>query len=142
VIQTMIRPAVVAALVTLAFCAAAPTPAATPVPPAKQIKSLKSQLAKERRTTAGLRLQLADRAVDLQAAQAALAAATGGTTDPLALVLAREPEGLWAAVQALYGAFPRLGPGVLCGFDANQNVSLGGAGLMLQSFTFTRWTGC
>lgn len=61
--------------------------------------------------------------------------------DPLDAVLARNPDGLWAAVVAIWGVFPALAPGQLCGYD-KATVPGGGVGLALTSFQFYRWTGC
>lgn len=59
--------------------------------------------------------------------------------DPLDVIAARNPDGLWAAAQAIWREFPTLAVGSLCGFDKASTQS---AELTPDSLTFYRWTGC
>lgn len=61
--------------------------------------------------------------------------------DPMDAVLARDPDGLWSAMIAIYGAFPTLPAGVFCGYAKAQDT-LGQIGLVATTYTFYRWTGC
>lgn len=127
-----------------------PGAAATSPPPLKKQvaalkatqKKLRSQLAGARRDTAAARQVTADRDVTIASLRSELAQATSGVSDPLALVAGRPPDGLWTAVQVLWQRFPMLPLGQLCGFDRNSATSVALGGLSLESYTFTRWTGC
>lgn len=61
--------------------------------------------------------------------------------DPLDAVLARSDDGKWAAVRAIWLAFPTQDPSQLCGYD-RSSVPGDGIGLTLTSYTFYRWQGC
>ena len=61
--------------------------------------------------------------------------------DPLDVITARGPDGLWAAMVAIWQVFPTLDPGALCGYDKGD-VPGGDVGLSLTSYTFYLWSGC
>lgn len=61
--------------------------------------------------------------------------------DPLDAVTARNPDGLWDAMRAIYAAFPSLPPGEFCGYDKSF-IPSGGLGLVATSYTFYNWSGC
>lgn len=60
--------------------------------------------------------------------------------DPLDAVVARNPDGLWNAMLAIWHAFPTRPPGQLCGYDKSSSTA--GLGLTLSSFQFDEWQGC
>lgn len=61
--------------------------------------------------------------------------------DPLDAVLARDSDGKWTAMLALWRAFPALTPGVSCGYD-KATAELGSLGLVATTYTFYLWSGC
>lgn len=61
--------------------------------------------------------------------------------DPLDVITARSPDGLWNAMGAIWRAFPTLPASELCGYDKSMNPG-GGIGLTLTTFSFSRWSGC
>lgn len=112
--------------------------------PAQQIAALKKQLRVARLNNADLQDQIdaqnsviSDQADTIQRLRTKLA----NQPDPLDVITARSPDGLWAAMLAIWQAFPALPVGLLCGYDKNS-VPGDGIGLTLTSFTFFRWTGC
>lgn len=129
-------------VVVVGAVALAATPAVPDLTPVQII-------AKQKKTIEGLRDQRADLrqerdaqdAVieDLQASNARLRARLAAVPDPIDAILARNPDGLWAAMQAIWAVFPTLPPGSLCGYDraSTQNDELTPA-----SFTFYRWQVC
>jgi hypothetical protein len=58
-----------------------------------------------------------------------------------ASVIAGGPNAMWAAVVAIWQAFPVLPPSGFCGYD-KDNSTLGGTGLNIMHFTFTDYTNC
>jgi len=61
--------------------------------------------------------------------------------DPLDAVLARDADGLWSAMIAIWQEFPALQDGDFCGYDKGHVPPLGD-GLVASSYTFYRWSGC
>ena len=61
--------------------------------------------------------------------------------DPIDVITARGPVGLWNAMIAIWQEFPRLDPADICGFDKSM---VPGDDLTpdLTSYTFYRWIGC
>jgi hypothetical protein len=129
----------VAGAVGIAAVALAATPAVPDLTPVQII-------AKQKKTIESLRDQRADMrqerdaqdAVieDLQASNARLRARLAAVPDPLDAITARSPDGLWAAVQAIWAVFP-AGPTGLCGYDKSitQNDGLTPAILSFYKYT-------
>lgn len=146
-----------AAAVTLAAVALAATPAATPAagdPPQvaqlkKQVRDLRGDKADLQDTIRALRSDKADLRLERDAQDAViedqadtitrLRSRLANQPDPLDVITSRNPDGLWAAAQAIWREFPTLGAGSLCGFDKARTDS---ADLIPDSITFYRWTSC
>lgn len=118
--------------------------AASDQTPQQQITQLKNKLRNARLTNADLQDEIdaqdaliSDQSDQIQRLQNRLQ----NQPDPLDVITARGPDGLWNAMGAIWRAFPTLGEGQLCGYDKAVNPG-GGVGLTLTSFTFYRWQGC
>lgn len=61
--------------------------------------------------------------------------------DPLDAVVARGPDGLWAAANAIWQAFPTLPLGTYCGYAKDRSAPAD-VGLTAATITFYRYTGC
>ena len=61
--------------------------------------------------------------------------------DPLDVITSRGPDGLWAAMRAIWQAFPNLDPGQLCGYDKSNSPG-DGIGLTVTIYSFEKWSGC
>lgn len=150
------RIAIVAALVAITALATASL-AASPPP------TLAQQLAKSKANNRTLRLANAslNDQVDTQAAKisdqqdeidaqdatlgdqgdtiARLRSRIANWPDPVDVITGESPDDQWAAIVAIWRAFPTL-DGALCGYDKSN--SLGGDVLIETDFRFTRWSGC
>lgn len=125
------------ALVTTAALAAGP-------PPAQQINQLKQKVQDLRSDKADLQDQvdaqndvISDQADTIQRLRNHIA----NEPDPLDVITARGPDGLWQAMRAIWLAFPTQDPSQLCGYDRSY-VPADGDGLTLTSYSFYRWQGC
>jgi hypothetical protein len=58
-----------------------------------------------------------------------------------AAVIAGGPNAMWAAIVAIWQAFPMLPPSGFCSYD-KDNSTFGGTGLNITHFTFTDYTNC
>lgn len=95
------------------------------------ITRLRSQLADTRLALADARSERDAQAEQVKQLQA---------RDPLDAVLARDADGKWTAMLALWRAFPALTPGG-CGYD-KATSELGSLGLVATTYTFYLWSGC
>lgn len=117
----------------------AASPDSPPLTPAQTIAKLRSQLR-------NARLDKADLQDQFDAANAVIGDQNDTITrlrsrDPLDVILARSPDGLWSAMVAIWQAFPNPDPGQLCGYGKDQNPG-DGIGLTVTIFSFTRTSGC
>lgn len=121
---------------------------------AKRITTLTASLADAQSALGDARAALADtrdtlaNVRDQRDAQDAVIANQNATItrlqarDPLDAVLARDADGKWQAMLALWRAFPSLsGTGVFCGYD-KSTAPLGAIGLVATTYTFYLWSGC
>jgi hypothetical protein len=114
---TLRRASVHVALILALLVVAAPVAAQTPK---QQIASLKRQLAAAKRTSSRLQaenarlsgLYLGEQGLYRQAQAAIQAQATGGTS----AIIAGGPDVMWAAVNAIWLAFPTFGLDSHCGY--------------------------
>lgn len=91
-----------------------------------------SVIADQRGVIADRNATITDRNEQIKALQA---------RDPLDAILARDADGKWAAMLALWRAFPSLPSGVFCGYNKTTDV-LGSLGLSATTYTFYLWSGC
>lgn len=133
---------IIGLLLAVAFIVSAS--AAAPPPAQVTIAQLRAKIQDLRSDKADLQDQvdaqdavIGDQADTIQRLRARLA----NQPDPLDVITARGPDGLWAAMVAIWRAFPTLDEGALCGYD-RSSVPGTGDGLTLTSFTFYRWSGC
>lgn len=112
--------------------------------PPQTIAGLKKQVRNLRSDKADLRDQVEAQDLviaDLNDQLARLRTRLANQPDPLDAVVARDPDGLWAAIAAISRAFPNQPEGQLCGYD-KSSASSESATLSLTSFSFFRWSGC
>lgn len=143
------RVLVIALLLAVAFVVSASTEA--PPPARVTISQLRAKIQDLRSDKADLQADKADLRVQVDAQNAVigdqstailrLRAQLANQPDPLDVITARGPDGLWAAMLAIWRSFPVLDPGQICGYDKGS-VPADGVGLTLTSFTFYRWSGC
>lgn len=135
--MTKHRLAILAIVLLPLVAIAATSPAAGPDP---QVTQLKKQLRNAQARISDLQDQI-DAQNDLLADQAAtitrLRARLANQPDALDVILARDPDGLWQAMRAIWIAFPAADP---CGYDKSY-VPADGVGLTLTTYTFYRF-GC
>lgn len=138
----MKRLTILTLVIVLVVAAAAGSPAA-PVADSPQVTQLKQKLRNARLDLADAQNQIdaqnsviEDQAATIQRLRTRLA----NQPDPLDVITNRDPDGQWAAMVAIWRAFPTLN-GALCGYD-KSNTPPDGIGLTLTSFTFYRWQGC
>lgn len=103
-------------------------------------------VADQKSTIADRNANLADRKDQIAAQDAVIADQNATITrlrarDPLDAVLARDADGQWAAMLALWRGFPVLPSGVFCGYD-KRTAQLGVIGLTATTYTFYLWSGC
>jgi len=127
----------------LGIALAGPVSASTPVITPDQ---LRAKIDKQARTIDKLRDQIADLKDERDAQDGVIEDQNATLTrlrarDPLDAILARDADGQWDAITAIYKDFPSLPPGVFCTYDKSTQT-LGELGLSASTFTFYRWTGC
>lgn len=130
---------VLAALALLAGGAAASTHQPSPAQLRAKIRAQAQRINDLKDTLASLRDERA--AQDVVIADQSTLIAKLRARDPLEAVTARDPNGLWDAMQAIYAAFPKLPAGVFCGYD-KTSAPLGSVGLVATTYTFYLWSGC
>lgn len=138
----MRRILVIGLLLAVAFIVSAS--AAAPPPAQVTISQLRAKVADLRNDKADLQDQvdaqndvLSDQADTIQRLRTRIA----NTPEPIDAITARGPDGLWAAMVAVWQAFPRLDQTQICGYDKGSTPG-DGLGLTLTSFSFYRWSGC
>lgn len=108
----------------------------------QQVAQLQKKLRSSRLANADLRVQLAaqDAVIEDQSAQVLrLQGRLANLPDPVDVITARDADGMWSAMLAIWRAFPTLPAGSLCGFDKGSTQS---ADLTPTSYSFFRWTAC
>lgn len=128
----------------VAFALVATSSIAAGPPPAQQLAQLRAKIQDLRSDKADLQQQvnaqddvIGDQADTIQRLRTRIA----NEPDPLDVITARGPDGLWNAMRAIWLAFPQQDPTQLCGYDRSY-VPGDGDGLTLTSYTFYRWQGC
>jgi hypothetical protein len=124
------------AAVTIAAVAFAAGPAIIDATPAQTI-------AKQKKTIATLRSQRDDLQDEVDAQNDLIATQTDTITrlrarDPLDAILARDPDGLWDAANAIWRVFPSFS-GSLCGYDKSSTQP---DGLTPSSLSFFKFDVC
>lgn len=131
----------IAALAIIAAVALAATPVQNDATPAQIVVKQKRTIAMLRDQRDDLRQERdAQNAVieDLQADNARLRSRIANWPDPIDVITARDPAGLFAAVQAIWAVFP-VGPTGLCGYDRSSTQN---DGLTPDILSFYRYTVC
>lgn len=131
-------------VIVVLIVAVATTASAAPSGPPPSIAQLKQRINNLRSDKADLQDQVAaqdqvisDQADTIQRLRDRIA----NTPPPLDAILNRDPDGLWAAMRAIWLAFPTQDPSQICGYD-RSNAPGDGIGLNVTSFSFYRTTGC
>lgn len=140
----MTRRIVLLVIVAVLVVVATGSIAASDQTPAQQIQQLRNKLRNARLANADKQdvIDAQDALISDQSDQIArLQAKLANQPDPLDVITARSPDGLWNAMGAIWRAFPTLPPGQLCGYDKSQDPG-GSIGLTLTTFSFSRWSGC
>jgi hypothetical protein len=142
------RIALLIGLVVIAVGATASADAVDPQVPQlkKQVRDLRSDKADLQAVIRDLRSDKADLNDQIDAQDDLIGNQADTITrlrarDPLDAVTARDADGLWQAMRAIWLAFPRLPEGALCGYDKSL-VPADPDGYTLTSYTFLRFTGC
>lgn len=129
---------------TTASIAASPTPTVS-----QQFAASQAALAKSKQTNRALRGKNADLQDQVSAQNAVigdqseqiskLLSRLTNQPDAVDVIVNRDPADQWAAVQAIWRAFPTLPDGSLCGFGKGiTQVDV----LTPDSYTFYKWSGC
>lgn len=128
-------------LLPLVVLAAASAPAAGPDPQIarlkQQVRNLNGKVSDQQDTIDSQVSIISDQSDTI----ARLRGRIANWPDPVDAINAGSPDDQWAAMVAIWRAFPTLDPGQLCGYDKG-NVPGDGDGLTLTSWTFYRWSGC
>lgn len=135
---------IVISLGLVAFALVATSSIAAGPPPSQQLAQLRAKIQDLRNDKADLQDQIdalnqsnGDQADTIQRLRNHIA----NEPDPIDVITARGPDGLWQAMRAIWLAFPTQDPSQLCGYDRSY-VPGDGDGLTLTSYSFYRWSGC
>lgn len=140
----MTRRIVLLVIVAVLVVVATGSIAASDQTPQQQIQQLRNKLRNARLNNSDLQVEIdaQDALISDQGDTIArLRARLASQPDPLDAVTARSPDGLWAAMVAIWQAFPTIDAGQLCGYDKGQNPG-NGIPLTVTSYSFIRVTGC
>lgn len=138
----MKRIIVIAVLLVVALIVTAST--AAPPPPQVTINQLRAKNQALRSDKADLQGQVAAQNLvigDLQDQNQRLRNRIANWPDPLDVITARSPDGLWSAAVAIWQAFPRADGSQLCGYDKSSAPG-DPLGLSVTVYAFERTAGC
>lgn len=143
IVLALVLAASMAAAITIAATAGGAAAAVDPTPQQqivqlkKQIRAKNARIADLQDERDALNLVLEDKDDQITRLQSRIA----NQPDPLDVIIAREPDGLWSAMLAIWRAFPTIPAGELCGYDRSSS-SGDAVPFTVTTYTFSRWTGC
>lgn len=126
---------VIVVLATTGSAATDPTPQQQVAQLRQKLRNARLDLADANNQIDALNQAISDQGDTIQRLRNRLA----NQPSAIDVITNRDPDGLWAAAQAIWRAFPTLDAGSLCGYDKASTQS---DGLTPTSITFYNWQTC